>query len=140
MLNSSKKYANDGNAVSSHENLKNLFDTLKKHCPAFGYHLTKCHIITKEHLFESAQQIFAHDDLEIVDGCRLLSSVIGSENAAKEFVEISLKQQKQLLKKLAAHADVSPQNVYKSFTSSVRHKLRAIARTTPNVEDRLQEW
>ena len=42
-------------AKGSLENLKKLFDSLKKHGPAFGYHLTKCHIITKEHLFERSQ-------------------------------------------------------------------------------------
>ena len=36
-----------------------------------------------------------------------------------------------LLKEQAAHANVSPQNVYKLFTSSVQHKLTISARTTP---------
>ena len=49
--------------------------------------------------------------MKIVDGVKLLGSVIGSDNAEKKFVERSLKQKKLLLKKLAAHANVSPQNV-----------------------------
>ena len=57
------------------------------------------YIISKEHLSEKAQQIFAHDEMEIIDGCRVLSSVIGSESAVKQFVEISLKQQKSFVKK-----------------------------------------
>ena len=77
--------------------------------------------------------------MEIDDGCRVLGGVRGSENAEKKFVERSLKQQKSLLKRLAAHANVSPQNVYKSFTSSVQHKLTFLARTTPNIEDLLRE-
>ena len=60
---------------------------------------------------------FVHDEVEIVDGCRVLGSVIGSDSA---------EQQKSLLKKLAVHANVSPQNVYKLFTSSVQHKLAAV--------------
>ena len=94
-------------------------------------------MITKEYLFERAQQIFPHE-VEIDDGCRVLGSVIGSENAEKKFVEKSLKQ-KSLLKRRAAHANVSPQNVYKSFTSSVQRKLTFLARTTPNIEDLIQE-
>ena len=47
-----KWYANDGNAVCSLENLKNLFDSLNKHSSASGCHLKKCHM---------AQQIFVHD-------------------------------------------------------------------------------
>ena len=57
----------------------------------------------------------------------------------KKCAERSRKQQKSLLKKLAAHANVSPQNVYKSFTSSVQHNLTFLARTTPNIEDLLKE-
>ena len=44
-----------------------------------------------------------------------------------------------MLKKLAAHANVSPQNVYKLITSSIQHKLTFLARTTPNFEDLLRE-
>ena len=62
-------------------------------------------------------------------------SVIGPDNAEKKFVDRSQKPQKLLLRKLAAHANVSPQNVYKAFTSSVQHKLTFLARTTPNNED-----
>ena len=111
---------------------------MKKRGPAFGYHLTNCHVITKEHLFEKALQIFVNDEVEIVDGCRVLDSVIGSDNVEKK-LERSLKQQKSLLKKLAAHVNISPQNVYKSFTSSVQHKLTFLARTTPNTEELLKE-
>ena len=90
-----KWYADDVNAVCSHDNMKKLFDSLIKHGPAFVYQLTKCHIITKKHLFGKAQQIFVHDEVEIVDGCRVLGGVISSENAKKKkFVERSLKQQK----------------------------------------------
>ena len=76
---------NYGNAVSSLDNLKKLFDSLKKHGPANGYHLTKCHITTKEHLFEKAQQVFVHDEVEIADGFGVLDSVIGSDNAENKF-------------------------------------------------------
>ena len=40
---------------------------------------------------------------------------------------------------MAAHANVSPQNVCLSFTSSVQHKLTFIAHTTLNIEDLLKE-
>ena len=48
-----KSYADDDNRVGSLDNVKKLFDSLKKHGHAFGYHHTKCHIITKA-LFENA--------------------------------------------------------------------------------------
>ena len=55
-----KWYADYGSVAGSLDNLKKLFDWLKKHVPAFGYHLNKCHI-TKEHLFEKAEQISVND-------------------------------------------------------------------------------
>ena len=98
----------DGGAARSLVNLKKFFDSLKKHCPAFGCHITTTHIITKEHLFEKATQIFVQEEVEIADDCRVLGSEIGSHDKEKNFAERSLKQQKSLLKKLAVHASVSP--------------------------------
>ena len=111
---------------------------MKKHGPAFGYHLTKCHIITEENLFEKAQQIFVHDEVEIVDGFRVLDSVIGSDNAEKNCGKIT-KTAEIAVDKLAAHANVSPQNVYKLFTSSDQHSLTFLARKTSNIKDLLKE-
>ena len=37
------------------------------------------------------------------------------------------------------HSKVSPQNVYKSFTNGLQHKLTFIARTTPNADSLLRE-
>ena len=104
-------YADNGNTVGSLDNLKKILGSLKNHCPAFGYHLTECHITTQEHPFEKTLQIFDLNEVEIVDGCRVLGSKIGSDNTEKKFVEGSLQQQK-LLWKLAFHTNVSPQNVY----------------------------
>ena len=86
-----KWYADNGNAVGSLDKLKKLFDLLKKHGPVFGFLLTKCHIITKQHFFEKAQKIFVHKKIEIVDDCRVFDSAIGSDNAEKKFVEKSQK-------------------------------------------------
>ena len=81
-----KWYADDDNAFGSLDKLKKLYDSLKKHGPAFGYNLTKCHIIIKEHLFEKAQQVFVHNEVEKVDGCRVLGSVKVFDKAEKNFL------------------------------------------------------
>ena len=96
------------------------------------------HIITKEHLFEKAQQIFVNDEVEIVDSCGVLGSVICPDNAEKICRKLT-KTAETAVKKLAAHANVPLQNVYKSFASSVQHKLTFWARTTTNIEDLLKE-
>ena len=56
--------------------------------------------LLQERLFEKAQRIFVHNQVEIIGGCRVLGSVRGSDNAEKKFVEKSNKQQKSSLKKL----------------------------------------
>ena len=78
--------------------------------------------------------------MKLVDDCRVLGSVRASTNAENKFVEISLKEQKSMSKKLALHANVSPQFIYKSFTLSVQQNLTFSARTTTNIEDVLKEF
>ena len=133
-----KWHADNGTAVGYLDNLKNVFESLQKHGSVFDYRLTNATILQKEQFFHKAG-IFVHDEVEIDDGCRVLGSGIDSDNAEKKFVERSLKQQKLSLRKLAARANVSPQDFYKSFISSIQHKLTFLARTTPNIEDLLRE-
>ena len=57
----------------------------------------------------------------------------------KKLVERSLKPQKLLLTKLAAHGKISPQSFLKSFPSLGQHKLTFLARTITNIEHLLKE-
>ena len=43
-----KWYADDGTAVGKLKDLHRLHDALTEHGPAFGYHITKCHLIAKK--------------------------------------------------------------------------------------------
>ena len=105
-----------------------------------GYHLTKCHIITNKHLLEKEQQIFVLNELERVDGCRVIERVRGSDSAEKKFLEGSLIKQKLLLKKLAFHGNVSTENAPNYFTFSTQYKWKFVARlTTTNIKDLLKE-
>ena len=74
----------DGNVTGSLKDLKAVHEQLKKHGPAFGYTLTKCNIIAKTENMKQAQSLF-NKDVEIVDGHRVLGSVIGSEVACDNF-------------------------------------------------------
>ena len=73
--------------------------------------------------------------MEIVNACRVLGCIIGSDKEEKKLVERSQEQQKSLLKKLSIYANLSPQNVFKSFASSVRCKLTFLARTKTKIGD-----
>ena len=56
-------------------------------------------VLLTKRSFEKSQQIFVHDQLEIVDGCRVPSCVTNSDNADKKFAEKSLKKQIVVLKR-----------------------------------------
>ena len=78
--------------AGSLDNLKEL-DSMKKYGPAFRYHHIKCLVIPKEHLFERAQHnFFVHDEVEMVDACRVVDSVICLDNSENNFADKSKKQ------------------------------------------------
>ena len=71
-------------------------------------------------------------------GHRVLGSVIGSSEACHAFQSSKLTEYTNIVNKLASHAKKSPQNVYHAFTKGVQHKLTFLSRTTPDMENTLQ--
>ena len=134
-----KWFADDGNAAGSLESLKELYNCLCEHGPAFGYKVIKCHLIIKPNKRENAEKMFASNDVDIIEGHRVLGSVIGSENECQKFMNEKKDEYTKLLNKLSEHGKTSPQSVYKSFTNGVQHKLTFISRTTPNCESLFEE-
>ena len=57
-----KWYADDGNAVGKLKDLHRPHDALTEHCPGFGYHITKCHIIAEKNHLENPKEIFKNKD------------------------------------------------------------------------------
>ena len=100
--------------------------------------MTKCHFITKPELIPSAREKFRDLDVEIIDGFRVLGSIIGSDDSCKKFLDQKKSEHCDILKKLD-HSKISPQNVYKCLTSAVQQKLTFLSRTTPNSELVLNE-
>ena len=134
-----KWYADDGNVTGSLKDLKAVHEQLKKHGPAFGYTLTKCNIITKTENMKQAQSLFNKEDVEIVDGHRVLGSVIGSEAACDTFRSQKQSEYNQIVEKLSKHAKVSPQNVFHCYTKGLQNKVTFLSRTTPNFIGNLEE-
>ena len=94
-LHSSKWYAEDDSTVGSVDNLTHeAFRLIEKTWPCFR--LPNVTSLPQNIFFEKAQQIFVHDKVELVNGCRALGSENECDNAEKKFVEISLKQQNSL--------------------------------------------
>ena len=134
-----KWYADDGNAVGKLEALRTLHDKLEEHGHAFGYNITKCHLITKSEYIDEAKELFKNKDVELVDGHRVLGSVIGSPLAEKTYKSKKSIEYSNVLKKLASHSKKSPQNVYHALTKGVQHKLTFLSRTTPDIDELLED-
>ena len=103
-----KWYADDGNVTGSLKDLKAVHEQLKQHGPVFGYTRTKCNIIAKSEHMKQAQSLFNKEDVEIVDGHRVLGSVIGSDAACDKFRSHKQSEYNQIVEKLSKHAKVSP--------------------------------
>ena len=127
-----KWYADDGNSAGSVGALRTQYDKLQQHGPHYGYKVIKCHLVTKKEHMNLAKKTFENLDVDIIEGHRVLGSVIGTEAKSNEFLTEKLNKYTNLLHKLQKHAKKSPQNVYKALTNAVQQKLKFISRTTPN--------
>ena len=75
--------------------------------------------------------MFSDCEIDIVDGHRVLGSVIGAEHTCADFIAEQSNAFIKLLRKLTVIAKSSPQNAFKALTNGIEHKLTFIARTTP---------
>ena len=112
---------------------------LIEHGPSFECNLTKCHMFVKPEINTYAVKTFHDIKVEIVEGSSPLRSVISSENACRTQPEKVAHDHSTLARQHGAHSNVSPQNVYKSLTNSLHYKLPFLTRTTPNIDNVLQE-
>ena len=81
------------------------------------------------------KNVFKGEEVDIIDGSRVLGSVIGN----RQYIEDQKQNYLRILQKLAKHAKIAPQNVYKCLTNSVQHKIAFLSRTKPDTFDLLEE-
>ena len=104
-----KWYADDGNAIGSVDDPVESLKLLKKHGRSFSYDLTKCHLITKSELNQSAREKFRDLDVQIIDGFLVLGSIIRSDESCKKFLDEKKKRAMwHSEKKLAVNSKISP--------------------------------
>ena len=72
-------------------------------------------------------------------GHRVLGSVIGSASACHDFKTKLVSDHAKTISKLAQHAKTAPQKVYQAYTRGMQTKLSFLTRTTPDMEEYLQE-
>ena len=83
--------------------------------------------------------MFKGEEVDIIDGSRTLGSVIGNVDTCRQYIQDQKQNYLRILQKLAKHAKIAPQNVYKCLTNSVQHKLTFLSRTTPDTFELLEE-
>ena len=106
-----KWYPDDGNVAGNPGSLQFVLDTLYEHSGAFGYNVLKCHLITKPEFVQKANKIFSGLDFDVIEGHRVLGSVISSDECCNNFLKEKSVKDSIMLEKLAKLSKVSPQNV-----------------------------
>ena len=79
--------ADDGNVAGRLESLRIVLDKLYEHGGAFGYNMNKCHLITKLKFVQKANKVFSGLDVDVIEGHRVLGSVIGSDKSCNGFLK-----------------------------------------------------
>ena len=82
-----KWYADDGNVSGSLESLRIVLDKLYEHGVAFGYNVIKCLLITKPEFVQKVNKVLSELDVDVIEGHRVLVSVIGSDERCNNFLK-----------------------------------------------------
>ena len=78
-------------------------------------------------------------EVDILEGHRVLVSVIGSASACHDLITKIVSEHAKTISKRSQHAKTAPQNVYQAYTKDMQTKLSFLTRTTPDMEEYLQE-
>ena len=136
-----KWYADDGSAAGDLKSLRAKLDNLDVHGKAFGYNVkpSKCQLIVMENCRESAKKVFEGTNITMVDGFRVLGSVIETPSACDKYIECEIEKTATLTVKLSKIAKTSPQTAYSCYTKGVQNKLSFLTRTTPEAFKKMDE-
>ena len=96
--------------------------------------------IVKENYCESAIKVFEGTNITMVDGFRVLGSVIGTPSACDKYIKSEIEKTATLTEKLSKMAKTSPQNAYSSYTKGIQNKLSFLTRTTPEAFKKMDEF
>ena len=117
-----KWYADDRSNAGDLKSLRAMLDNLDVHGKAFGYkeEPSKCQLIVKENRHDSAIKVFKDTNITMVDGFRILGSVIGTPSACNKNMESEIEKSATLTEKLSKIAETSPQKAYSCYTKGVQ--------------------
>ena len=136
-----KWYADDESAAGDLKSLRAILDNLDVHGKAFGYNVkpSKCQLTLIKNRRDSAIIVFEGTNMTMVDGFRVLGSVIGTPSACDKYKESEIEKTATLTEKLSKIAKTSPQNAYSCYTKGVQNKLSFLTGTTPEAFKKMDE-
>ena len=136
-----KWYADDKSAAGELKSLRATPDNLEMHGKAVGYNVnpSKCQLIVKENCREIAIKVFEGTNITMVDGFRVLGSVIVTPSACDKYIKSETEKTATLTEKLSKIAKTSPQNAHSCYTKGVQNKLSFLTRTTPKAFEKMDE-
>ena len=133
--------ADDVTAAGKLPSLREWWNRLTTHGPAFGYfaNASKTWLITKEHHLPAAQSCFSGTGVNIThEGRPHLGAAIGTQEYTESFVQSKVEKWNTELKSLAKIASTQPHAAYSAFTHGLTSRWTYLARTTPNISTLLE--
>ena len=134
-------YADDATAAGKLPSVREWWNRLTTHDPAFGYfaNASKTWLITKEHHLPAAQSCFSGTGVNIThEGRPHLGAAIGTQEYTESFVESKVEKWNTELKSLAKIASTQPHAAYSAFTHGLTSRWTYLAQTTPNISSLLE--
>ena len=134
-------YADDSSVVGKLKDIRALFDKLTQLGPKYGYLVNppKCQLIIMPGGWHQASTEFVGTNVEIMQGARVLGSVIGSSEASNNFLKDAEIKYTKSLDRFAQFALTSPQNAYACLTKGIQQKLSFLSRSIPSIVGVLDE-
>ena len=141
---SQKWYAEVDSAVGPLEDLFMFFKQLTEHGGYFGYSKRPgVQLIVKEISEIKRLKLFEGTPVEIVDGCRVLGSIIGIEKAYETFKLTTAGKYANLLKNIGKVAETCPQKLlrmpHKRRETKIKFSVQDNAKLTENLHRRRRQ-
>ena len=130
-------YADDANCCGKLVLLRNWFDTLLTHGPAFGYFpepSKSCLVVARCDISE-AERLFGDLGVKICTSHRVLGGHVGSVAERSDFVQGKVQFWTQCDSRLADAAIKEPQDAYAALTKSLSFEWNFLQRIVPDCGD-----
>ena len=135
-------FADDKNDAGALDQLRVIWDDVKRTGPAIGYFpyaLKTILIVKPQHFFERTKLLLFPDITVTPESHRFLGSYIDTQEGTKKFL---MEQLEDWSKEIVDHANIAaecdPQIAYIGYLFGTSQRCKFVCRTTPNIAHFLQ--